>query len=243
VDEVLAVGDAEFQRKCMGKMSDVAQEGRTVLFVSHNMSAILRLTEEAIVLDKGCMVYRAPTPQAVDFYMESGYSEEGEHNWRADEIPADAAPFRPVSMRIRDSRGQVVDTVRSTEPSAIEIEYLLEAPVTGLRVGIYLSTMRGEYVMTAFDTDDPQKFDQYSSRQAGRYISRCTLPANLLNEGRYVLGVNASAYRIKRYFQEDHALVFTVDATGAPGKQWPEPRLGPVRPALDWTIEPLTAGK
>ncbi len=53
VDEVLAVGDAEFQRKCLGKMSDVAQEGRTVLFVSHNMSAILHLTEEAIVLDKG----------------------------------------------------------------------------------------------------------------------------------------------------------------------------------------------
>jgi homopolymeric O-antigen transport system ATP-binding protein len=59
VDEVLAVGDAEFQRKCMGKMSDVAQEGRTVLFVSHNMSAILRLTEETIVLDKGHLVYRA----------------------------------------------------------------------------------------------------------------------------------------------------------------------------------------
>ncbi len=62
VDEVLAVGDAEFQRKCLGKMSDVAQEGRTVLFVSHNMSAILRLTEEAIVLNKGQLVLRAATP-------------------------------------------------------------------------------------------------------------------------------------------------------------------------------------
>ena len=62
VDEVLAVGDAEFQRKCLGKMSDVAHEGRTVLFVSHNMSAILRLTQEAIVLEKGQMVLRAPTP-------------------------------------------------------------------------------------------------------------------------------------------------------------------------------------
>ncbi len=77
VDEVLAVGDAEFQRKCLGKMSDVAQEGRTVLFVSHNMSAILRLTEEAIVLDRGQLVMRAPTVEAVDHYMSSGFSRIG----------------------------------------------------------------------------------------------------------------------------------------------------------------------
>ena len=80
VDEVLAVGDAEFQRKCLGKMSDVAQEGRTVLFVSHNMSAILRLTEEAIVLDKGQMVMRAATPAAVDYYLSSGYCSDRRAN-------------------------------------------------------------------------------------------------------------------------------------------------------------------
>ena len=101
VDEVLAVGDAEFQRKCLGKMSDVAQEGRTVLFVSHNMSAILRLTEDAIVLDKGQLVLSAPTPEAVDFYMSSGYSQVGERYWTAEEIPADAAPFRPILLRVR----------------------------------------------------------------------------------------------------------------------------------------------
>jgi lipopolysaccharide transport system ATP-binding protein len=72
VDEVLAVGDAEFQRKCLGKMGDVAQQGRTVLFVSHNMSAILRLTQEAIVLKKGALIKRASTPEAVDFYLASG---------------------------------------------------------------------------------------------------------------------------------------------------------------------------
>jgi len=63
VDEVLAVGDAEFQRKCLGKMSDVASQGRTVLFVSHNMSAILRLTQESILLEKGKLVLRAPSPR------------------------------------------------------------------------------------------------------------------------------------------------------------------------------------
>lgn len=240
VDEVLAVGDAEFQRKCMGKMSDVAQEGRTVLFVSHNMSAILRLTEESIVLDKGCLVYRAPTPQAIDYYMAAGFSQEGERTWRADEISPEAAPFRPVAMRVRDSKGRVAETVRSTEPVTIEIEYALSAPVTSLRVGLYLITMRGEYVFTSFDTDDPVQFERYTSRPAGCYVSRCEIPANLLNEGRYVLGINASSYRIQRYFQDEHALAFTVDGTGAPGKHWPEPRLGPVRPALDWKIEAVT---
>ncbi len=77
VDEVLAVGDAEFQRKCLGKMSDVAQAGRTVLFVSHNMSAILRLTQETMVIEKGGLAMRAPTPQAVDYYLSRGFSQDG----------------------------------------------------------------------------------------------------------------------------------------------------------------------
>jgi lipopolysaccharide transport system ATP-binding protein len=239
VDEVLAVGDAEFQRKCMGKMSDVAQAGRTVMFVSHNMSAILRLTEETIVLEKGHLVYRAPTPQAVDYYMATGFTGAGERLWQPDEIPADAAPFRPLALRLRDGRGQVVDTLRSTEPFNLELDYELAQPVTGLRVGVYLLTMRGEYVFTSFDTDDPQQFERHSTRPAGRYRSQCEVPADLLNEGRYVLAVNASAFRIKRYFWDDHALAFSVDAAGAPGKHWPEPRLGPIRPALDWRIERL----
>ena len=239
VDEVLAVGDAEFQRKCMGKMSDVAQAGRTVLFVSHNMSAILRLTEETLVLDKGHLVYRAPTPQAVDYYMAAGFTGAGERLWQPEEIPAEAAPFRPLALRLRDPHGKVVDTLRSTEPFSLEIDYTLDQAITGLRVGIYLLTMRGEYVFTSFDTDDPQQFNQHGTRPAGTYRSRCTIPAHMLNEGRYVLAVNASTFRIKRYFWDDHALAFTVDATGAPGKHWPEPRLGPVRPALEWGIEQL----
>jgi len=133
----------------------------------------------------------------------------------------------------------VVDTLRSTEPITVEVEYELEQPITGLRVGIYLLTVRGEYVFTSFDTDDPQQFEQQSTRPAGRYHSRCTLPPNYLNEGRYVLAVNASSFGIKRYFWDDHALAFNIDATGAPGKHWPEPRLGPVRPALEWKIERL----
>ena len=241
VDEVLAVGDAEFQRKCLGKMSDVAQQGRTVLFVSHNMSAILRLTDEAIVLDKGRLVHRAPTKAAVDYYMASGFSKTGERVWREDEIPADAAPFRPLALRVRDPRGKVGDTVRSTEPLDVEIEYQLDAPIQGLRVGVYLLTMRGEIVFTSFDTDSPEQYDRYGTRPAGRYISRGQIPANFLNEGQYVLGLNASSFRVKRYFQDERALAFNVDPMGAPGMQWTEARMGPVRPDLAWQIEELDA--
>src|SRR5512134_3646932 len=140
VDEVLAVGDAEFQKKCLGKMGDVAQQGRTVLFVSHNMSAILRLTEEAIVLDKGRLIMRSPTQQAVDFYLSSGQAESGQRVWEADDVPAASEPFRPVAIRIKDRGGSVVDTIRSTEPVTIEWEYQINAPITGLRVGMYLNT-------------------------------------------------------------------------------------------------------
>ncbi len=239
VDEVLAVGDAEFQRKCLGKMGDVAQQGRTVLFVSHNMSAILRLTEEAIVLKKGELIKRAPSAEAVDFYLSSGQAESGERIWEADEIPAASAPFKPISLRLKDRGGKIVDTVRSSEPLTVEWEYRLETPVTGLRVGMYLNTMRGEYVFTTFDTDDAQQFEQFGARQRGHYISRCTIPADFFNEGRYYLGVNASSFAVRRYFMDENALSFNVDIAGAPGTQWPEPRQGPVRPRLDWKIEKL----
>ena len=239
VDEVLAVGDVEFQRKCLGKMNDVAQQGRTVLFVSHNMSAILRLTQEAIVLKMGQLIKRAPTPEAVDYYLASGQAESGERLWDADEVPAASAPFRPIRLRLKDKNGKVVDTVRSTEPVTVEWEYQLEAPVTGLRAGMYLNTMRGEYVFTSFDTDDAKQYEQFGARQPGRYVSCCHIPADFFNEGRYSLGVNASSFGVKRYFMDENALSFNVDISGAPGTQWPEVRQGPIRPRLDWKIEKI----
>jgi lipopolysaccharide transport system ATP-binding protein len=237
VDEVLAVGDAEFQQKCLGKMSEVAQGGRTILFVSHNMSAILRLTQETIVLEKGQMIHRAPTAEAVDLYLSAGHAKAGERIWEADEIPATAAPFLPEALRLIDLRGNIVDTVRSTEQAIIEIEYSLSAAVTGLRIGIYLYTARGEAVLTSFDTDEPDMFENYTRRNAGKYVSRCTIPADLLNQGRYTVSMNASSYNVRRYFRDEQVLDFTVDTTGAPGMQWSEPRPGIIRPRLEWKIE------
>ncbi len=237
VDEVLAVGDAEFQRKCLGKMSDVAEQGRTVLFVSHNMSAILRLTGETLVMEKGKIVKRAPSNEAVDFYLSSGFAETGERVWDRDEIPENSVPFLPKVLRIRNEQGQVVNTIRSTEKMSIEFEYELEQAITGLRVGYYLMSSRGEFVFTTFDTDEPQMYDRFLAREKGHYISRCEIPADTFNDGRFIVGINASTYRIYRYFQDERAISFNVDPAGAPGMQWPEQRLGPIRPRLNWEIE------
>ena len=237
VDEVLAVGDAEFQKKSLGKMGDVARdEGRTVLFVSHNMSSILRLTQETIVLEKGHLVMRAASAEAVDYYLSAGNAKAGERIWDADEVPASAAPFRPIALRLLDKDRKVVDTVRSTEAFTIEMEYSLAAPLTGLRIGIYLNTARGDTVLTSFDTDDQAHFEKHGSRPAGHFTSTCRLPADLLNGGRYTLGVNASSYRVRRYFMDEQALTFNVDTSGAPGMQWSEPRPGILRPRLEWKI-------
>jgi lipopolysaccharide transport system ATP-binding protein len=80
-------------------------------------------------------------------------------------------------------------------------------------------------------------YEKFRARPEGHFVSKCSIPPNFLNDGRYVLGMNARSYRVKRYFQDEHALTFTVDGAGAPGMQWSEKRLGPVRPSLDWSIK------
>jgi lipopolysaccharide transport system ATP-binding protein len=239
VDEVLAVGDAEFQRKCLGKMSDVSQQGRTVLFVSHNMSAIVNLTQNTIVLDQGRLVKYAPTEEAVEAYLASGFAQSGERTWTVDEVPSGAAPFLPLALRIRDRSGSVVETVRSVDPATVEFDYQLTDSITGLRIGIVLMTARGEVLFTSFDTDEQDLYAEYGIRESGRYRSACTLPADVLNSGQYSISVIASSFRIKRYFREDSALTFDVDITGAPGAHWPEARPGSSRPRLEWKIEAL----
>ena len=237
VDEVLAVGDAEFQRKCLGKMGDVAQRGRTVLFVSHNMSAVLRLTEETLVIDGGRLLLRDRTPRAVDYYLSSGLAQSGERTWSEEPHVTAAAPFRPLQLRIVGPDGRAAEQVSATLPFDIEFSYRLDQPINSLRVGVYLSTSKGEPVFTSFDTDAVERFEALAVRPPGTYVSRCTIPGDMLNEGRYVVGVNASAYRIRSYFTDEFALAFTVDGTGAVGSQWGEQRGGPLRPALHWQID------
>lgn len=237
VDEVLAVGDAEFQRKCLGKMSDVANQGRTVLFVSHNMSAIMRLTDQTVVLDHGKVAMQGPTSDAVDYYLSQGFSQEGQREWKDDEFDRDPAPFHPEKIRILSNEGNISDTVRSTEKFYVEFDYSLDEDIAGLRVGLYIISTRGEFILTSFDVDDPIEFEKYSTRKAGKYTSRCEIPADFLNEGRFVVGVNASIFKIRTFFHDEQAIAFNVNSTGAPGTQWPENRTGLIRPRLNWEIE------
>jgi lipopolysaccharide transport system ATP-binding protein len=169
--------------------------------------------------------------------MSSGFANMGERLWVSDEVPKASYPFKPIALRVRDNRGHIVDVVRSIEPVSLEVEYKIDEPIQGLRIGLYLVSMRGEYVFTTFDTDDPQKYEKYGVREPGHYVSRCVIPPDTLNEGRYALGMNASSFRVKRYFMEEHSLAFSVDGMGAPGKQWAEPRMGIIRPRLEWVIE------
>jgi lipopolysaccharide transport system ATP-binding protein len=229
VDEVLAVGDAEFQRKCLGKMNDVAQQGRTVLFVSHNMSAILRLTQEAIVLKKGQLIKRAPTPEAVDFYLSSGQAESGERVWEADEVPAASAPFgRSAAAEGSKRQGRGHGPLHRAGHR---------------RMGISTRCTGHRSACGDVSQHDARRIClhlvRYRRCKAIRTVRRAPggalhqllqIPADFFNEGRYSLGVNASSFGVRRYFMDENALSFNVDISGAPGTQWPEVRQGPIRP-------------
>ncbi|MCH7588644.1 MAG: ABC transporter ATP-binding protein [Chloroflexi bacterium] len=239
VDEVLAVGDAEFQKKCLGKMGEVAEQGRTILFVSHNMSAIARLTAETIVLEDGRIALSAPTNEAIDYYLSANLSQAGEIHWSDVDAQGASGPFHPRALRVIDHHGRISDKILSTKPFLVEFEYQLDQAITGLRTGLYISTTQGDPVFTTFDLDAPEDFESHAVRPEGIHVSRCTFPANMFNEGRFVLGVNASSFRIQSYYTNEQALSFMVDGTGAPGSHWPERRTGPLRPALDWEIVEL----
>jgi len=239
VDEVLAVGDASFHAKCLNRMQDVGKEGRAVLFVSHNMSAVLRLCPEAILLKAGKVVLRAPSSTVIGQYLNSGTESQAERVWREEELPGTCGPFRPIGIRVCSSGGAVTDVVRSSQAFSIEIEYQVREPVPDLRVGIYLYSSLGELLFMSFDRDDVAHHKRYAIRTPGYYVSRCHVPANLLNRGIFVVGISASVSKVCRYFWDQYCVNFTVDETGGVATQWTEDRGGFFRPAFDWDIEPL----
>ena len=123
----------------------------------------------------------------------------------------------------------------TAEETNQRFKYLLEQGQTGLSIAFDLPTLMG------YDTDSPEAFERYTVRKQGRRLSRCKFPPDLLNEGRFVLGMNASSFRIRSYFTDEHALSFSVDGTGAPGSHWSEKRRGPFRPALEWEVTEVVA--
>ncbi|MBA2490231.1 MAG: ATP-binding cassette domain-containing protein [Gammaproteobacteria bacterium] len=180
IDEVLAVGDADFQRKCLDKMQDVGQQGRTVLFVSHNMNAITRLCGRVILLEDGRVSMDGPAHDVVSHYMSSGAGLSPEKVWPdLGTAPGDQV-VRVVGVRIKSEDGQIRRWVDIHKPIVIEMEY--EVLEGGHDFATYCNIFNevGVKICTSIDRDSGW---HNRPRPVGRYISRVRIPSDLLNEG------------------------------------------------------------
>jgi hypothetical protein len=190
VDEVLAVGDAEFQKKCLGKMQDVSRGGRTVLFVSHNLDAIRRLCRTALWIDSGRVKSIGETNQVVSEYLSHGIREGGNCNFDPPLKLANGLPIRLHSIRIENVAGEITTRFPTTSPVRVRIEWEADARVYKPRIGFLLQTTTGVDVLTALDANSwPHKW-----LEPGRRVSHCDVPGCLLNEGEYVLDIGADGF-------------------------------------------------
>jgi lipopolysaccharide transport system ATP-binding protein len=237
VDEVLAVGDAQFQKKCLGKMSDVASGGRTVLFVSHNMQAVRSLCRRALHLRGGAVVADGPVDTVVDAYVaevESTSAAERDRRW---DDPATA----PGNDAVRLARAAVVaqdggpaPVIGLETPFALEFEYWVPASAPAAHVCIVVSTLDGA---VAFETMTMDGAGPDASGTARRLRSRVRIPGRLLNDGAYRVRLIFFDRQGRHLYDHRDVLGFSVlelDEREVPffGK-W----TGVVRPALDWTTE------
>lgn len=182
VDEVLAVGDAEFQRRCLGKMSQFAQEGRTVLFVSHDLGAVARICDRAIWLEDGRIRHDGPTSSSIDLYLDA----RGERSASV-EFPSEPdKPLQLLSMAIADEAGAVVDAPRRNEPFAVRARFLVREPLRALDVKMYLMTRRGIRVLEENLSD--QQPDAGWGSVPGEWEATVVIPP-VLAAGDYVVGV------------------------------------------------------
>jgi len=234
VDEVLAVGDVAFQKKCLGKMGDVASEGRTVLFVSHNMGAVNRLCERTFWLDHGQLITNGPTGEVISKYLTSESAIAGQKHWPKGMANPGVEELRIFSVRVLNNQGETTSHLSITQPFRIEIHCRIIKPLPCCRIGFLLSTVEGIPVFEAYDADD----ERYTMRrESGNYVARCELPPQLLNPGRYVVSVNAGMPHIKNLAFLEGALAFTIEDTGAVGSHMDSKRLGVIRPKLKWECE------
>jgi lipopolysaccharide transport system ATP-binding protein len=236
IDEVLAVGDVQFQRKCLGKMQDVTGEGRTVLFVSHNMAMVKMLCPETVLLEDGQLRMRGPSEKVVEAYLEDNAQQSGEYVWEWQEQQInDLGVLVPLSLRILDHREEVSNRVLARYPFAIEFRYRLAQAVSNLRVGVTLQTSTGEWVCGSFDRDQDE--EGLYHREPGTYLSRCTIPENLLNDKTFILGVITGIKGAQRLYRDSELIRFSVDASAGVGSHWAGERKGVIRPALKWETQ------
>ncbi len=186
VDEVLAVGDAEFQRKCLGRMSEVAQGGRTVLFVSHNMAAIRRLTQRCIVLDRGRITLDAPPQDAIEHYLKQSSEGIAEGRFvRAVPRPADRPFYVERVTTRRQAGGDPTAQFDCDQPILISIDYAAARPVPGLYGYVQLQRLDGTVIYEGDSTDaGANPFDRLP---AGSGTACIRIPERILGAGTYQL--------------------------------------------------------
>jgi lipopolysaccharide transport system ATP-binding protein len=208
VDEVLAVGDAGFQKKCLGKMGEVAKDGRTVLFVSHQMSAITRLCERAVAFESGSLVVDAPAHETVHTYLSRG-GETGDAVRRWQHRPSvDNDVVRVCAARVVGADGVVRVTHDSTADVWIELDYEVLCGGRVLVPNYHFYSDDGQCLFVVHDVDPAWRG---RTKPTGRYLTRLRVPGNFLNEGRVVVNVAISSYDpFVVYVHERDALLFQV---------------------------------
>ncbi len=237
VDEVLAVGDAEFQARCLGRMEDMGSTGRTVLFVSHNMQAMTQLCDRAILLDGGRVVLDGPCSEVVARYLQTTTGAGAIRTWTEDKAPGDDL-VRLQSVRIVGSGGSTADFIDVREPVGIELRFrVLEA---GPPVVPKIKLVAGGHIaFNAMDVD-PRWLEP---SPPGEYVATAWIPPNLLNEG--LMRVDAAVCsidspKLHHHVSVHEAVTFHVQdplegdsSRGTFTGQW----RGVVRPLLEWTCD------
>ncbi len=238
IDEVLAVGDADFQKKCLTKMEDVGGEGRTVLFVSHDMAAVMRLCSRVILLEDGQVAKDGPAEQIVSHYLTSGYGTMASSQWPDPEKAPGGNYARLREVRIQTDDGRIADAIDIRRAFTLAMEYdvlIGDAVMTPI---FALNNEEGQRVFTSVDLDPDWR---QRPRPTGRFTSTVRIPGNLLSEG--MLFVNCTLVKLNPnevQFRERATVAFQVfdsmDGDSARG-DWPRKIPGVVRPMLEWTTQ------
>jgi lipopolysaccharide transport system ATP-binding protein len=237
VDEVLAVGDIRFQKKCLSKMQDVGQHGRTVLFVSHDMNAVARLCPRCLLLEDGRLVKDGPSHEVVSAYLHAGSNTTAAREW-LDPLKAPSGNVaRLRAVRVRNDAGRVTEAVDIRKPLTVEVNYEVLKPGFALMPFFNFYNDEGVHVFSANDLDTNWR---RRKRPAGEYTSMARIPGNLLSEGTIVVDAGLETISQELQFYEADAVAFHVvdslDGDSARG-DWVGPMSGVVRPMLQWTTE------
>ena len=238
VDEVLAVGDAAFQRKCLNKMSSVSKSGHTVLFVSHNMAAVTRLCDRGLLIKNGELVQDGSAADVVHAHVTGGGEEDlSGREWNEDEAPGDEC-CRLRSIRMVSKRGPISGSIGIEESFGIQLTFDVLEEGQVLNPSFTIVSEGGIDLFSSLDKDERW---EHEPRKPGRYIMTAWVPGGLLAEGaHFVRAVMRSVKRQYRPFTERDVIAFNVvdESAISIGSSWWEGKPGGVfRPNLDWTTE------